>query len=124
MIYDLKEITIGGIAVLARPISWSSMPTGNGSDDELIVPTEYMTTCPLCSQLLKFNIVKIKCDNSVVCECMPQDQGSNIEVVEQMTIKPMIIDNNEIENILARENDTQFVDPIDNGYIDTSNYVL
>ena len=119
-IYDLIEVNIGGSVVQARPIDWSTAPTGNSSDDEITV-TQYMTTCPLCAQLLKFGPQDIN-GSIVMCSCIKQEPINNdAEVIKINTTE---INQQEIDNIIKREKDLQFVDPIAEKYINTDNYVL
>lgn len=125
-IYDLIEIRIGREKVQARPINWDKVPSGDESDETISV-SEYMTTCPLCAQLLKFtpiDIININGDMVVNCTCVKMETVETNSEPQVEQINNVEISQSEIQAILNRESDVQFIDPIANKYVDTSNYML
>ena len=80
--FRLIQVGIDNIEVDARPVEWNEEDydgTGHNRDGETIIPTAYMTTCPHCSQGIRFtveDIIVIQTMYHVIC---PECNAGHIE---------------------------------------------
>jgi hypothetical protein len=66
--FDLREVTVAGQKVYARPTAWDrEMVDSEGRDaqDNPAVPTQFETACPECGNLVQFSadLLTVKCQN-------------------------------------------------------------
>jgi hypothetical protein len=98
--FNLIEVTVGGENVQARPIEYSPGEhdgTGLLDNGEYIVPTKFMTTCPVCVQLLEFTPTQMFLlvggkKVYVDCPCSPPAKGNRITDTGQMLFTLRSID--------------------------------
>ena len=121
-IWDLIWVSINGENVQARPIEWDGKPVDAVGNDEYgnpVKPIVYMTTCPKCSQLVRFHISDIGDNRNVVCPTcagipMPyydyDDDDDDVQKEPNEVHEPTPIN--------------PFIDPITAKIINTDNYIL
>ena len=115
--YDLVYITIGTETVGARPTSWDAEDvTGSGVDvnGNEVNPTEWMTTCPACADLvnvLKPNIY-IATDKTEYCvKCPTCETGKEFKKSQFAAAS---------EPAERKPDAATFIDPIKKGLFDHS----
>lgn len=108
--YDLIDVRIGSEIIQARPVEWSKVPIDVLDQDSQPMATSYVTTCPHCSQLIKFapsDITVINGVNNIKCTtCTVKNVASDADIQNQQ-------DRLEL-----------FVDPIKAGLIATDNFII
>lgn len=119
--FDLLEVKIKNQTIHGRPIEWDrefADAAGNDAAGEPSVPSRYMTTCPFCSQLIKFRPEEIYDGNNLrcsSCDAHTPPIDKNPEGVQM----PAIVD--EMQD--AMDPVGAFIDPVEAGLVNTSNYI-
>ena len=144
--YDLLEVSIKGEVVAARPTAWDRDPENIRGEDaagEMMVPIQYMVTCPHCAGLVEFKpdnlfvgatayaeagTKSLKCptceasDEIVQAALMPIKAPVDPETSIVVTRDPKI--QTEAKVKVVEKPVDPFVDPIENELIDTANFRL
>jgi len=119
--YDLLEVTIYDNMLRARPVDWDNKELlGTDRQDE-VIQTKWQSTCPLCGELIEFDIVH---DGRVYCVCMPSE--AQLELKPAANDIEIIRDPDPIsaENMqeMAEEMIEEIIDPIAAGLFDTKGF--
>ena len=122
--YDLIEISVGTHIVSARPIEWDGKDYdggGNDADGKPINAVVYMTTCPVCAQLINFKHEEIyialdKSERNIKCpSCgLGKDGASTPDDVHDLVV---LLDEDS-DTVYKNGTSTLFVDPILSGEFD------
>lgn len=124
--FDLITVQIKDETIQARPIEWDrELADGKGNDKDgvPITPTRFMTTCPYCSQLIKFRHSDIYDGSNIKCpECSVHNAPQNAEclTIEMEMAHPPDI---KVAVPVGEVEVYPFIDPVAGNLIDTDNYL-
>ena len=85
--YDMIDIIVNGEEIRARPTEFEM-----DDDDMPVSATSWETTCPTCSQLLKFYAADVHADGSVLCACSPTPQDVEIDEETEKKLAQLVDD--------------------------------